>query len=467
MTILNSYTNDIISKIASLKAIDENIKNRLAFLRSLNLNNLFESLIEILSQLGGYEDMIQAIDELLTSKIENIEEVVKSSIKVSIKKIISCGVEPTINEDLINDGVYLDLKNIDPTSIFKIDPTSDEGKYAYFDNNKGVLSKDFNVFLYTVIKNSIESPSYEGSTWSINGAPLFKVKFIEHDETNPKTNQLHIKIDGRFSGYAISYLISEYLDSITLFNSVQLFSNIFDDILNTSIVSINKTNAEMEIEAIISKIVDDIMDNVNDENEIIDDSFYTFSNDVYDEIAANIELKQKKIYKGVSGEEIEFNEDIIKSSLDALNDEATLVVNKTNMLSDMINRITEDASSTKKIHESDSYELKLNIVKNIIKRVATTISIQIFSPRVLIVMSMVNKLYEIEDQGGVVEFLKGNINIYKLIITDIRDMISDFIIEKITEKATPLITRVSAELVKEKFAIYKKQIDAIKGLLGI
>lgn len=179
------------------------------------------------------------------------------------------------------------------------------------------------------------------------------------------------------------------------------------------------------------------------------------------------QFHHKKIYKGVSGEEIEFNEDIIKSSLDALNDEATLVVNKTNMLSDMINRITEDASSTKKIDESDSYELKLNIVKNIIKRVATTISIQIFSPRVLIVMSMVNKLYEIEDQGGVVEFLKGNINIYKLIITDIRDMISDFIIEKITEKATPLITRVSAELVKEKFAIYKKQIDAIKGLLGI
>lgn len=466
MTILNSYTNDIVSKIASLKAIDENIKNRLSFLRSLNLNNLFESLIEILSQLGGYEDMIQAIDELLTSKIVNIEEAVKSSIKISIKKIIACGVEPTINSDLINDGVYLDLKKIDPMSIFKIDPTSDEGKYAYFDNNSGISSKDFNVFLYTVIENSIDNPLYTGDTWSGGGLPLFNVKFIENDEVNSKTNQLHIKVDGLFSGYTISYLISEYLDSITLFNSVQLFSNIFDDILNTSIVSVNKTNTEMEIEAMISKIVDDIMDNINDENEIIDDSFYTFSNDVYNEIATNIELKQKKIYKGMSGEEIEFNEDIVKESLDALNDESTLIVNKTNMLSDMINRITEDASSTRKIDKSDSYELKVNIVKGIIKRVATAISIQIFSPKVLILISMTNKLYGIEDQGGAVEFLKENINIYKLIITDIRDMISDFIIEKITEKATPLITRVSAELIKEKFAIYKKQIDTIKGFVS-
>ena len=177
-------------------------------------------------------------------------------------------------------------------------------------------------------------------------------------------------------------------------------------------MSANKTNAEMEIEAMISNLVDDIMDNINDENEIIDDSFYTFSNDVYNEIATNIELKQKKIYKGISGEEIEFNEDIVKESLDALNDESTLVVNKTNMLSDMINRITEDASSTIKIDESDSYELKVNIVKGMIKRVATAISIQIFSPRVLIVISMVNKLYKIEDQGGAVEFLKKKYDVY-------------------------------------------------------
>ena len=71
--------------------------------------------------------------------------------------------------------------------IFNIDPTSENGSYAYFDNNSGLNSLDFNVFLYAIIKESISNQDYAGADWykiELNDnndkvkTPLFKVTFF-------------------------------------------------------------------------------------------------------------------------------------------------------------------------------------------------------------------------------------------------------------------------------------------------
>jgi hypothetical protein len=55
--------------------------------------------------------------------------------------------------------------------------------------------------------------------------------------------------------------------------------------------------------------------------------------------------------------------------------------------------------------------------------------------------------------------------VYKVVILGIRDIIIQELIDKIKEMLAPMIEAITLELVKEKFAIYKKQLKAIKELI--
>lgn len=139
-------------------------------------------------------------------------------------------------------------------------------------------------YFYDLIKKSINNPYYSGATWNIitkeDGenikSPLFKATYQEYDEATMQSNILTIKIDSSFSGQTLSFFISQYLDSVRLFNNVQIISSIFDELLGTKILSINKTTEQIAVEKQIQEIVDNILNNAEDENDLIDDSFYFF-----------------------------------------------------------------------------------------------------------------------------------------------------------------------------------------------
>jgi len=95
----------------------------------------------------------------------------------------------------------------------------------------------------------------------------------------------------------------------------------------------------------------------------------------------------------------------------------------------------------------------------------SSITMFIFSPKIIYLFVMTSKLLGIEDSENVLDFVKKNINIYKLIIIAIRDVIVSEITKEIEILLAPLIAQVMTILVKEKFTIYKSQIDGILALL--
>ena len=58
-----------------------------------------------------------------------------------------------------------------------------------------------------------------------------------------------------------------------------------------------------------------------------------------------------------------------------------------------------------------------------------------------------------------------NINLYKVIIIAIRDILIQILIDKIKEMLKPLIENIAIELTKERFSMYRKQIDNIRELI--
>ena len=90
----------------------------------------------------------------------------------------------------------------------------------------------------------------------------------------------------------------------------------------------------------------------------------------------------------------------------------------------------------------------------------------IFTPKIMLLFSMINNLYQLPNSVDIVSFLKSNINIFKLIIVKIRDIIIGELTDKIVEMLTPMIASVLKILNTEKMLIYKKQMDDIRNLVS-
>lgn len=473
MSYYNDITTEINNKIAVLKTVTSDttkiIQNKVTDPKN-NVNGLMDSVLTIYDKICGYDDMISSIEEILSNKIDDIETTLKSSIKVAIKKIISCGIEPTISDILIENGMSFELKKVDPFSLFLIDPGSENGSYVYFDNSSGVDSKDFNVFLYSIIKQSTENADFSGSDWCIfikeNGEiirkELFKANFIEYDVLSGKNNVLTIKINESYRNKKLSSFISDYLDSIKIFNNVQILSLIFDDILGSKIISLNKTTEQLTSEKMISNIVDKLIDNLDNENDFIDNSFYEFSNETYDRILEESENKKNGF---IANTNIEINKDILNEQLNGLKIDDLSISEQTNILKNVIDEITEDLKDRNKINYTLNF--KFDIVKKIIKNLTNAISMYLFSPKITYLFYMTNRLYNLNDPNSIEEYIKSNINIYKTIIVKVRDIITTFLTDKIKEKLLPLITKMSVELLKEKYAMYKKIIDTMKDAIDL
>ena len=472
MPTVSSKKQDIFGGIAALKALTDQSLNKLNKSVGSNLgeaNNIMTALLEIFNQLGGYDELIQVIENVLNKSLGDIETTIKGTIKTALKQIISCGVEPTINNDLITSGVTFSLKNIDPLSLLTIDPQSENGELIYFDNTNGLNSKDFNVFLYSVISDGILNPLSTGHTWNnIDSQPILTLNYQEYSTNSTNnSNIITIKINQFYQGKKLSSFISDYLDSVKLFNNTQLLSAIFDDIMGVKIFSINKTVNQIAGEKIIQKLCSDLLNNVN-ETDVIDDSFYVFSNDTYNSILEEAFLKKKGVttYKGETSFDISINQtSLMNSLLDLKNTDSSKISEQTRIIKTAINNIADDIVKKSNVPEKDKFALKLDFIQKIISELMTTITSYIFSPKIIYLFIMTSKLLGVEEDGDIVQFIKNNINIFKIIIIKIRDLIVAEITKEITKLLTPLISQTLVILTKEKLAIYKKQLDGILSLI--
>jgi len=474
MSTVSQQKNGIFGGIAALKTVaNQSLIKANGFKSSIlgDANDIMSSLLEIFNQLGGYNELIQTIENILIKRLDDIENTIKGAIKTAIKQTISCGVEPTITSDLISTGVTFNLKNIDPLVLLNIDPQSDNGELVYFDNSQGVNSRDFNVFLYSVIADGINNQTSTGATWYSSNLstkqPLVSVSFQEFDSSNVISNKLTVKINNFYLGKKLSSFISDYLDSIKLFNNTQLLSSIFDDITGTKIFSINKTVDQIAVEKIIQTLCTNILNNV-DESDVIDDSFYTFSNDTYNNILEESEAKKNGTftYNGDTSLQITVDQtSLMNSLLNLKNTDSTKISDQTTIIKGAIDNLTNDIVKNTSVSDKDQFALKLNFIQNIIQKLMSSITMFIFSPKIIYLFVMTSKLLGIEDSENVLDFVKKNINIYKLIIIAIRDVIVSEITKEIEILLAPLIAQVMTILVKEKFTIYKSQIDGILALL--
>lgn len=472
----------IFGKIAAARTLVEDmpkLKLNSSFPSINNKGNVITFLTDLIKSLEGYEELVNTVIETISKYSDIIEKEIKNALKLELKEIVSCGINPSLPDYIksTGNGIKVLVSKIDFLDLMKTDPNSDAGKLIYTDIPANLIdSKDFNVFLYQVIQNNGTTESWGHQTGG-QDILTFSFKDIDISGIDPN-NTLTIKAHPNYDNKSLSDLNNNFIDSLTLFDTAKILTNIINTIFGTISNTINKGINQLSKEIKINHIIDKISN--SDGKDILSDKFFLFSN----EEKNLIEQQSRLLNQGVSlvdtahqyASSISFNSlqnsnNLITSATTAvqktqevtksINDFSNQVANQSNDINKIIkNRetgiktginTTINKINSFQLNKIDHKAIKLDFIQKIINSLIKAITNSVLSPKTVTIFIINFKIIygPNEDYGDAVDFLKKNKNL----IHNITKRISGIIIKILLKKAMKRIAMLIAE------TQLKKQLD--------
>ena len=472
-TLVENFPMGLLSAL-NVKNYSSSLEFLLDALRTLGINDK-EIITFILEELVGVNDLndvkMDEIDEedakfQNNAFVQTMESAVKFLVAEILANIISCSVWPKVPDSAIDDGIDLPLSIIDPTTLLDTCPTSQNGKKKYTGVASDMIpadlsgATDLNAFVWYCINmlNPGDSLGWSGKT---------KTDEI-CDFQNRGYKKVKLKIDPSFRGKTLFEFNKKYLNSISIFSPKVILMNIFDELMNgLPNVEINVGIDELYNAAAFQKMIDTVVS--NDDMEV-DDCYYTFSNEDWNRMIEDAELRKYNARK--YGEDTKTANVIDKESVLETLDKASTAAT----LHDKIDIVTDalyDASKTKtieynKLVDEASYETKLSVdfevnsawLYNILSTIIRPIVKAAMTPKIMALI-VVNyeiagamNLSEIDTTSSIdtiLDFVKTKmLGLFAALIKKIKDLIVQAVLDFFNKKIAPLITKyVTAKLLEQ------------------
>jgi hypothetical protein len=460
----------------SIVAQKESVFGNIAALRTLTddfpklaINNSFPSinnqgnsqdfLMDLIFSLVGFEEIREVLVDVLTYATEESESLIKESLKVELKSLVACGIDPSLPTWMIQNGIDIPVSDLDFFNILKVNPETQAGGLLYEDVASGGNSTDMNTFLYYTIQGS-PNPN----TWN-------NILEFEFYQTGlPINNSFNIKPTTQYSN--LTDLNNDFIDSVRLFPSGQLITNIVDSLFGTISfnLDVNKTEKQLELEAAINSVTQCII-NAN-EDEVIDDSFFTFSNPQLREIKEEARNRKQGIRQLKTCSTVDVN-----MPIEILTDFRTELSGVTNYsgASNYVEQrfIISNVITTMANHTAgfagqpvDEYSVKLDFIGTMFKSIIRAFVNAILGPKIVTIFLVNYKIAygPTAEYSDPIDFMKKNAQLMRIIIDRIRDMIIEILLQKVLKYITALIARNLVEAQKEKG---QAQLAIILSLVGI
>ena len=433
----------IFGNIAATKTLTESfpkLKTTSSLPSMNNGGNSITFLTDLIKALIGYGALITELVSILTHSLTKIEREVKIALKRELKIIVSCGVDPSLPSFIkatSPTGLVIEVNKVDFLDLFMVDPNSVAGKLLYNDITPTLTdSTDFNTFLYGAIQedgipkiwngifeitfNSIKS-GYPNNTFTIKATPTYS--------TAPKT---------------LTDLNNDFIDSLTLFNTQNIVNRIIDLIFGSVSVSINRTRKQLEMDAKINNVIDNII-NSDSDNEVSDCSF-EFSNDEVYRHEEEADFRKKGILKLECCNKVSASipVDMLTTFTNEMTGATTTQDKKvviTKNLEVMANQNTVNSSTP-----SDHISIKLNFIQQIINNLIKAIVGMVLSPKVVMIFLINFKI------------------IFKSITKQITTMIVKILVAIALKKIAEL---VAASAAKKQIEKGKNKVSQLLSLVGI
>jgi hypothetical protein len=453
----------IFGNIAAARTVAEGLPKLItnpSFPSINNSGNSIEFLTDLLKSLVGMEKLREVIINTLAYKLDEMEITIKTAIKLSLKELVNCGVDPSIPSYIKSggSGIKIETSKIDFFDILKTNPNSQEGRLLYSDSQANPLtsSNDFNTFLYGTIQN-------DGTTETWGTSPILDIKFDSVNSSPIPNNTLTFNANSAYNTKTLTDLNNNYVDSVDLFDSAGLLNKILDDIFGSTSLGLNKTTKQLQKEEEIKTIIENIAN--ADDNDVIGDNFFTFSNE---EVAA-IEDAATWRKKGISicqtcGLKAT---SLPISTISAINTQisGTTGEAKKDAIATGINTLGQTIKG-QATDNKDGYALELNFIEKIISGLVSSIVGFILSPKIIAIFLINYKIIygPTAEYTDAVDFIKQNKNLIKNITKSIRNSIISVLLNSVLKEISSLVAETAIEIATEKA---KNQLSQILSLVGI
>lgn len=462
--------NKIFGNIAADRTITEGMpkfKKNSSFPSVNNKGNTIAFLTDLIKALIGYIALVNAIVDILTHQLVKIEKDIKKALKLELKAIVSCGVDPSFPSFIksTGSGIIIEVKKIDFLNIFKIDARSKVGALIYNDVTPTLTdSTDFNTFLYGVIQN--DGTTY---TWKDkNGNGIFDVTFNSNGIGSIPNNTLTIKANSNYDTKTLNDLNNNFIDSLTLFNTENIVNRIIDIIFGSISLTIKKPRVSLEMEEKINRIIDKMVDeDMNTkEGDSTDDSFFTFSNDEISIIEARSGERQNGVIKVHTSTTVDGS--VPTATLTAFTDSmsvATTTEGKKTALSNGLDQMANDSARNVKM-TTDRGSVKLNFIQLLINNLIKAIVGVILSPKIVMIFLINYKIIygPTATFSDAIDFIKKNKKLFKQIIKRIAGLIIRILLKIALQKITKLVAESIAAKNIEKNKNKKAQLLSLVGV---
>lgn len=458
---------EVFGQIAALRVSSEgypkfSISNSLPSISQAT--NSLDFLVDLSKALIGFESLKETLVDVLTHNLDNIEDDVKKALKTALKQLVSCGINPSLPDSFINDGIDLELRKVDLLEVFKVNPTTDAGKLLYNDVNTGTNSTDFNTFMYEVIQDNGGTSSWGNQTL---GSDILDVNFTQNasDSFSPN-NVINFKPSSNYSSNKLTDFNNDYIDSIKLFNTNKLINQIIESIFGSISLKINKNKRTIESEIKIQDIIDRIIN--ADEDITIDDSFFQFNNEEISDIEGRAEMRRKgmTIVTTCDNAVSRIKFDSITSldeDLEPYNGATSpaLIEEKTTIVRNSLDTLAQESADN--VNTNDKFTVQLNFIERMLKTIMNALVSVIISPKLIAILALNHNIIYGTTFDSVEDFMKKNKILITTVLTAVREAVVSVILERVLREVKTL---VSENIIKTQIERVKNQKAQLSSLLG-
>lgn len=495
------------ASISAAQTILEKYPNLLTTESFLSLNtsgNPFDFLMDLLKASGGYDNLITVLAKFLTLELDAIELAIKSILKTSIKDLITCSINPLVSDELIRNGIWFDLSQIDTMGQFLVNPLDPNfGSYFYFgcDLKDGIKttadlfkSEDLNAVLWYTINKAVGdnkrvvwdnkfSLSEKDRNDPSKIKPVITLEFIERstdlkDITGtgnvpnpiPLNNVIHIflgdaKNDKTVKGnrYWKKTLIQfnwNYLDSIKLFDPKVVAAQIIDRLTGAMSINLSLSLSQLVTKQQISELVKRIVQ--NDDIEI-NDCFFNFSNTEYEAMLNKSELQHAGFfsYDGEKNTANPINPKDLLSTIDGISTAASKEEQKTiieGAMYEISAMLSKDIEST---NTSLNIGVQMNFIEHIVQELCTVIVGSLITPKVYLLLAVNISLMGFPGLPSINDFFANYKTMIVSIIKLIRDLLIKYLFDYLMSILKPLFEMLAEKMVVENAMFYKELITQL------
>lgn len=261
----------------------------------------------------------------------------------------------------------------------------------------------------------------------------------------------------------------DYITSLTLFDGKSLAARLLDALTAVLTIDLNLTYKQQLIKNEVKKMVRMITES---DDLVVSDCFFTFSNDDYDAMSREAELRKAGL-PTINGDEtsaVKIDAEKILEKLNEIN-QSTSKEKIQSVIEGTITDLTKELSNvTYEMNDNVNFGVQMNIIENLLNSLAYVLVCSILSPKVYLLL-----LINLKIIGRQTNFdLEGFIDQYKQLFADlirsIRDQLIEYLLRELMIIIGDLVQEITIKLSVEQARYYarliKKIIDCFKGRRG-